>query len=87
MAAWPQADQALIDESLLADTATLLQAISLGRAARRSAGLKVRQAGIHPAAVVEHEGKIILASTHDPRLVERPEVSRVVELREGRVVD
>ena len=43
LAAWPQADQALIDESLLADTATLLQAISLGRAARRSAGLKVRQ--------------------------------------------
>ena len=26
------------------------------------------------------------ASTHDPRLVERPEVSRVVELREGRMV-
>lgn len=38
-------------------------------------------------AELRDEGKIILASTHDPRLVERPEVSRVVELREGRVVD
>ena len=43
LAAWPQADSALIDPALLADTATLLEAISLGRAARRSAGVKVRQ--------------------------------------------
>ena len=37
-------------------------------------------------AELRDEGKIVVASTHDPRLVERPEVSRVVELREGRVV-
>ncbi|MBK9945215.1 MAG: isoleucine--tRNA ligase [Kouleothrix sp.] len=43
LAAWPQADEAVIDTALLADTAVLLEAISLGRAARRSAGLKVRQ--------------------------------------------
>lgn len=43
LAAWPQADEAKIDTSLLADTALLLEAISLGRAARRSAGAKVRQ--------------------------------------------
>jgi isoleucyl-tRNA synthetase len=43
LAAWPECDEALIDEDLLADTALLLEAISLGRAARRSAGLKVRQ--------------------------------------------
>lgn len=31
-------------------------------------------------------GTIILASTHDPRLVERAEVDRVVELRDGRLL-
>jgi isoleucyl-tRNA synthetase len=43
LAAWPEYDPALIDDDLLADTALLLNTISLGRAARRSAGLKVRQ--------------------------------------------
>ena len=43
LAAWPEYDPALIDDDLLADTALLLNAISLGRAARRGAGLKVRQ--------------------------------------------
>jgi isoleucyl-tRNA synthetase len=43
LAAWPQPDLSLIDERLLEDTALLLEAISLGRAARRSAALKVRQ--------------------------------------------
>ncbi|MCA9574703.1 MAG: ABC transporter ATP-binding protein [Polyangiales bacterium] len=33
------------------------------------------------------EGTIILASTHDPRLAERPEVDRVITLREGKLVD
>ena len=43
LAAWPSFDPALIDERLLADTALLMEAVSLGRAARRGAGLKVRQ--------------------------------------------
>jgi isoleucyl-tRNA synthetase len=43
LAPWPEADEALIDEDLLADTALLLEVVSLGRAARRSAGVKVRQ--------------------------------------------
>ncbi|MDQ2998797.1 MAG: class I tRNA ligase family protein, partial [Chloroflexota bacterium] len=43
LAAWPEYDAALIDDDLLADTALLMTAISLGRAARRGAGLKVRQ--------------------------------------------
>ncbi|HEX9374229.1 MAG TPA: isoleucine--tRNA ligase, partial [Roseiflexaceae bacterium] len=43
LAAWPVADESLIDDDLLLDTAVLLEAISLGRAARRGAGLKVRQ--------------------------------------------
>jgi isoleucyl-tRNA synthetase len=40
---WPVADPTWIDQGLLADTAFLLETVSLGRAARRSVGLKVRQ--------------------------------------------
>jgi isoleucyl-tRNA synthetase len=43
LADWPVADLALIDEDLLADTAVLLEAASLGRSARRNAGLRLRQ--------------------------------------------
>ena len=43
LAAWPEADQSLIDEQLLSDTALLLDTVTLGRAARQSAGLRVRQ--------------------------------------------
>jgi isoleucyl-tRNA synthetase len=43
LAAWPSVDAALLDDRLVADTEVLLKAVSLGRAARKSAGLKVRQ--------------------------------------------
>jgi len=43
LARWPGVDEALLDEGLVADTEALLAAVSLGRAARKSAGLKVRQ--------------------------------------------
>ena len=43
LASWPKADAALLDEGLVADTAALLSVVSLGRAARKGANLKVRQ--------------------------------------------
>jgi isoleucyl-tRNA synthetase len=43
LAAWPEADEALIDEQLLADTALLLETVGLGRSARQGASLRVRQ--------------------------------------------
>jgi len=43
LAEWPKADEALIDEQLLADTELLLETVSLGRSARQVAGLRVRQ--------------------------------------------
>jgi isoleucyl-tRNA synthetase len=43
LAAWPTVDESLLDERLVADTELLLRAVSLGRAARRTAGLRVRQ--------------------------------------------
>ncbi|MBA3946348.1 MAG: isoleucine--tRNA ligase [Herpetosiphonaceae bacterium] len=43
LAPWPVADEALIDVPLLEATETLLHAVTAGRAARKSANLKVRQ--------------------------------------------
>ncbi len=43
LARWPTVDASLLDEGLVADTEALLAAVSLGRAARKTAGLKVRQ--------------------------------------------
>jgi isoleucyl-tRNA synthetase len=43
LARWPQVNEALIDEKLVADTQVLLRMVSLGRAARKTASVKVRQ--------------------------------------------
>jgi len=43
LADWPEVNEAMIDEQLLLDTALLLDTVTLGRAARQSAGLRVRQ--------------------------------------------
>jgi isoleucyl-tRNA synthetase len=40
---WPQADLARIDEELIADTRLVREVVSLGRAARQKAKMKVRQ--------------------------------------------
>jgi isoleucyl-tRNA synthetase len=43
LARWPSVDRSRLDAALVADTAALLNAVSLGRAARKVAGVKVRQ--------------------------------------------
>jgi isoleucyl-tRNA synthetase len=43
LAQWPAADPALINAELLADMATLIRMVELGRSARSTAGVKVRQ--------------------------------------------
>ncbi|HEX5415703.1 MAG TPA: isoleucine--tRNA ligase, partial [Chloroflexota bacterium] len=43
LAAWPEAELAAIDEELIASTAQLQQVIGLGRSARKSANIRVRQ--------------------------------------------
>ncbi|NJP06649.1 MAG: isoleucine--tRNA ligase [Chloroflexaceae bacterium] len=43
LARWPQTQTSLIDTQLIADTDVLLRVISLGRAARKQSGVKVRQ--------------------------------------------
>ena len=59
LAAWPQADAALVDDQLIHDTRLVMRVVSLGRAARSKAGIKVRQplavaaAFVHNAAQAE----------------------------------
>jgi isoleucyl-tRNA synthetase len=43
LATWPTYAEALLDEQMVSDTQTLLKAVGLGRAARKAAGLRVRQ--------------------------------------------
>ncbi|GAC1543037.1 MAG: isoleucine--tRNA ligase [Herpetosiphon sp.] len=43
LAGWPDVDEAALDPGLLEATTTLLHAVGAGRAARKAAGLKVRQ--------------------------------------------
>lgn len=43
LCAWPQVDEALRDDALCAEVQSVLQAVSLGHAARKDANIKVRQ--------------------------------------------
>jgi isoleucyl-tRNA synthetase len=43
IADWPHVDETLIDPQLITDMALLLETVSLGRSARQTAGLRVRQ--------------------------------------------
>jgi len=43
LADWPQADESLVDRRLMEETRTVMRVVSLSRAARSKAGIKVRQ--------------------------------------------
>ncbi len=43
LAAWPVADEALVDEGLMRDMRALIKLVELGRAARAASGVKLRQ--------------------------------------------
>ena len=56
---WPETDESLVDRRLMDETRTVMRVVSLGRAARSKAGIKVRQplpaatAFVHNAAQAE----------------------------------
>jgi isoleucyl-tRNA synthetase len=60
LARWPQVNEALLDEKLVADTRSLMHVVSLGRAARKTANVKVRQPldelWVRTATPAEREG-------------------------------
>jgi isoleucyl-tRNA synthetase len=43
LAEWPEADESLVDRALMDDTRLVMRIVSMGRAARSKAGIKVRQ--------------------------------------------
>jgi len=43
LADWPEADESLVDQRLMDETRLVMRVVSLGRAARSRAGIKVRQ--------------------------------------------
>lgn len=43
LAEWPEADESLVDRGLMDDTRLVMRVVSMGRAARSKAGIKVRQ--------------------------------------------
>ncbi|CAA9304403.1 MAG: Isoleucyl-tRNA synthetase [uncultured Chloroflexi bacterium] len=61
VAAWPEVNQSLVDDELLAATALLLETVSLGRSARRTAGQRIRQ----PLA------EVVVSAPRDPKGAER----------------
>jgi isoleucyl-tRNA synthetase len=54
LAEWPEGDAELVDEQLIHDTRLVMRVVSLGRAARSKAGLKVRQPLAVATAFVHH---------------------------------
>jgi isoleucyl-tRNA synthetase len=89
LAAWPEADASPVDEGLMHDTRLVMRVVSLGRAARSKAGIKVRQplaaatAFVHNAAQAEGlrrlEGQVL-----DELNVKRLEVIDAAEAFKGR---
>jgi len=55
LALWPEADAALVDQKLNDETRTVMRVVSLGRAARSKAGIKVRQPLASATAFVASE--------------------------------
>jgi isoleucyl-tRNA synthetase len=54
LAAWPEADESLVDRRLMEGTRAVMRVVSLGRAARSKAGIKVRQPLVSVTAFVHH---------------------------------
>jgi isoleucyl-tRNA synthetase len=55
LASWPEADASLVDQALMDETRTVMRVVSLGRAARSKAGIKVRQPLAKATAFVTSE--------------------------------
>jgi isoleucyl-tRNA synthetase len=82
LADWPESDTSLVDQGLMDETRVVMRVVSLGRAARSKAGIKVRQplARVVVKARSASEGK---ALRHlEPQVLEELNV-KSLELAEG----
>ena len=89
LAEWPAADESLVDRSLMDETRAVMRVVSLGRAARSKAGIKVRQplaaatAFVHNAAQAQGLQRLE-AQVLDELNVKRLEVIDTAEAFKGR---
>ncbi|MBN1963937.1 MAG: isoleucine--tRNA ligase, partial [Anaerolineae bacterium] len=80
LAAWPEYDAALIDEKLLYDMELTQRLVSLGRAARESANLRVRQPLAEAAFNVRDDAERDAIATMSDLIAAELNVKRVVAL-------
>lgn len=78
LAAYPTADESLIDRDLMAATRLAMQVASMGRAARAKAGVKVRQ----PLAQVQVCGRADYLSQVAPQILEELNIKELTILTE-----
>ncbi|OPX23371.1 MAG: isoleucine--tRNA ligase [Candidatus Latescibacteria bacterium 4484_107] len=75
---YPEADETLLDEALMEDMALVMRIVSLGRAARKNAGLKVRQ----PLSEI----RLVPKASEEPARIERLKEQITEELNVKEVV-
>ena len=89
LAEWPEADESLVDRRLMDETRVVMRVVSLGRAARSKAAIKVRQplasatAFVHNAAQAEGLRRLE-AQVLDELNVKRLDVIDTAEAFKGR---
>ncbi|HIQ06641.1 MAG TPA: isoleucine--tRNA ligase, partial [Anaerolineae bacterium] len=74
---WPQADTTLVDEQLLADVALVQSIVSLGHAARQSAGIKVRQPLAEVIVRVQNEAEAKALQRLEDQILDELNVKKV----------
>jgi isoleucyl-tRNA synthetase len=77
MASWPAADAARLDRQLLADTAVVQRVVGLGRAARNSSRLKVRQPLARLLIRVPDDESTASVRRHEDQILEELNVKKL----------
>lgn len=75
---YPQADESLVDQQLLGDVALTQKLVSLGRAARNKAGIKVRQPLREMVVRVPNKGDEEALRRMEDQILEELNVKRIV---------
>jgi isoleucyl-tRNA synthetase len=80
LADWPEADAALVDEQLMTETRLVMRVVSLGRAARSKAGLKVRQPLANASVFVRSPAEAESLSRLEDQIKDELNVREIVPL-------
>jgi isoleucyl-tRNA synthetase len=77
LAAWPEANESLVDRRLMAETRTVMRVVSLGRAARSKAGIKVRQPLATAYAFARDAQEVAGLNRLEPQVLDELNVKRL----------